>query len=131
MLVRILILSLVTVGIGVAMCGAMVFIMAQMLLRPRRMSDGRALMLLHRISPADLGMEYEEVSFKVIDQCDGLPLTIAGWWIPTPDSQGKCAVIIHGYSDAKVGGIAWAPLLRSLGFKLMAIDFRAHGQSGG
>jgi len=126
-----LILGLVTVGIGIALCGAMIFIMAQMLLRPRRMSDGRALILLHRISPADLGMEFEEVSFKVIDQRDGSPLKIGGWWIPTPESHGKCAVIIHGYSDAKVGGIAWAPLLRSLGFNILAIDLRAHGQSGG
>ena len=45
--------------------------------------------------------------------------------------RGRCAVIIHGYSDAKVGGIAWAPLLRSLGYSVLAVDLRAHGESEG
>ena len=131
MLHRIVILTFVMAGIGIAFCGAMIVIMARMLLRPRRMTDGRALILLHRLSPADLGMEFEDVSFSVIDECKGEKLRIAGWWIPTPNSRGRCAVILHGYSDAKVGGIAWAPLLRSLGFNILAIDLRAHGQSGG
>ena len=89
------------------------------------------MILLHRLSPADLGMEFEEVTFKVIDECKGVPLKIAGWWIGTPDPRGRCAMILHGYSDAKVGGIAWAPLLRSFGFNILAIDLRAHGESGG
>jgi uncharacterized protein len=128
---RFVILGLVMVGIGIALCGAIIFIMAEMLLRPRRMNDVRAMILLHRLTPTDLGMEFEEVWFNVIDECTGEPLRIAGWWIATPQSWGKCAVILHGYSDAKVGGIAWAPLLRSLGFNILAIDLRAHGQSEG
>jgi uncharacterized protein len=130
-LYRYVILAFVIAAIGIAVCATTIFLMAQMLLRPRRMTDFRASILLHRISPADLGMEFENVSFNVIDECKGEKLKIAGWWIPTPDSRGKCAVILHGYSDAKVGGIAWAPLLRSLGFNILAIDLRAHGESGG
>jgi uncharacterized protein len=131
MLPRFIILALVMLGIGIALCGVMILIMAQMLLRPRRMTDPRAMILLHRLSPADLGMEFENVTFNVIDESKNTPLRIAAWWIPTPDSRGRCAVILHGYSDAKVGGIAWAPLLRSLGFNILAIDLRAHGESGG
>jgi len=131
MLQRLIILALVMAAIGIATCGIMILIMARMLLRPRRMTDPRALILLHRLSPADLGMEFENVSYTVIDECNGKQLRIAAWWIPTPNSHGKCAVILHGYSDAKVGGIAWAPLLRSLGFNILAIDLRAHGESGG
>lgn len=128
---RLVILALVMAGIGIALCGMMIVIMAEMLLRPRRMTDVRATILLHRLSPADLGMEYENVSFNVIDECKQTPLRIAGWWIPAREARGKCVVILHGYSDAKVGGIAWAPLFRSLGFNILAVDLRAHGESGG
>ena len=131
MLHRFIILALVMLAVGIATCGIMILIMARMLLRPRRMTDPRAIILLHRLSPADLGMEFEDVTFNVIDESKNAPLRIAGWWIPTPNSRGRCAVILHGYSDAKVGGIAWAPLLRSLGFNILAIDLRAHGESGG
>ena len=131
MLHRFIILALVMLAIGIATCGIMILIMARMLLRPRRMTDPRAIILLHRLSPADLGMEFEDVTFNVIDESKNAPLRIAGWWIPTPNSRGRCAVILHGYSDAKVGGIAWAPLLRSLGFNILAIDLRADGESGG
>lgn len=128
---RIVILALVMSAIGIALCALMILLMARMLLRPRRMTDPRAMILLHRLTPADLGMEFENISYTVLDQSTGKPLRIAGWWIPTPDSRGRCAVILHGYSDAKVGGIAWAPLLRSFGFNILAIDLRAHGESGG
>jgi hypothetical protein len=131
MVEKLLILGLVMAGIGIASGGAVIAIMAVMLLRPKRMSDARALVLLHRLSPADLGLEFENVSYQVIDEQTGGKLKIAGWWIPSGNAGGRCAVILHGYSDAKVGGIAWAPLLRSLGFNVLAIDLRAHGESGG
>ncbi len=131
MVEKLVILGLVMAGIGAAAAGALIVIMARMLLRPKRMSDGRAMVLLHRLSPADLGLDYENVSYQVIDEQNGGKLKIAGWWIPSGDRRGRCAVILHGYADAKVGGIAWAPLLRSFGFNILAIDLRGHGESGG
>ncbi len=131
MLRGLLVLALVMIAVALVFAGAAIVVMAVMLLRPPRMKDARAIFLLQRLSPADLGMEFEEVSFQVIDQSNGGKLTIAGWWIDNPDARGRCAVILHGYSDAKVGGIAWAPLLRELGFAILAIDLRAHGESGG
>jgi hypothetical protein len=127
----VLIFALIFACVAVGLCVAFYITMALLLLRPKRMTDARAIVALHRLSPADLGMEFEEVSFHVIDEYSGRKLKIAGWWIPNPDANGRCAVIIHGYTDAKVGGIAWAPLLRSLGFAILAIDLRAHGESGG
>lgn len=113
MLRGLLVLALVMIAVALVFAGAAIVVMAVMLLRPPRMKDARAIFLLQRLSPADLGMEFEEVSFQVIDQSNGGKLTIAGWWIDNPDARGRCAVILHGYSDAKVGGIAWAPLLRA------------------
>src|SRR5437762_3574893 len=88
---------LLVVGLGMGI--GMVFLMARMLLRPRRMTDGRAAYLLKRLSPLDLGLEYEIVSFDV-----GERVRIAGWWIPCQGSK-NCAVLIHGFADAKVGAI--------------------------
>src|SRR5439155_18620469 len=36
-----------------------------------------------------------------------------------------------GRGHAKVGAIAWAPTLHALGWNILAIDLRAHGESGG
>lgn len=131
MVERFVILAIVMAGVGVAAGVGMIVVLAFMLLRPKRMSDARALVLLGRLSPRDLGMEYESVVYQVIDESTGGKMRISGWWIPTPGARGRCAVILHGYSDSKVGGIAWAPMLRAMGFNILALDLRAHGESGG
>jgi pimeloyl-ACP methyl ester carboxylesterase len=131
MVERYLILALVMAGIGIAAAVGMIVILAFMLVRPKRMTDARALIVLGRLSPSDLGMVFENVSYQVIDESTGGKIRIAGWWIPTPNARGRCAIILHGYSDAKIGGIAWAPMLRSMGFNVLALDLRAHGESGG
>ena len=110
---------------------ALSFVMAYLLLRPPRMSDGKALWLLKRLSPEDLGLSFENVEFRVQDEGGGRPLRLAGWWIPHPHAQSRCVVLVHGYADAKVGVIAWAPVFHSLGCNIFAIDMRAHGESGG
>ncbi|HEV2295130.1 MAG TPA: alpha/beta hydrolase [Tepidisphaeraceae bacterium] len=123
-------LVLMLVMLAVLWAGV-VFGMARMLLKPPRMTDGKAVYVLKRLSPGDLGLPFEEVSFVVRDAWDGEPLKIAGWWIPPRAASGKCAVLLHGYGDAKVGAIAWAPTFHALGYGVLAIDLRAHGESGG
>jgi pimeloyl-ACP methyl ester carboxylesterase len=118
---------------GLALAALAVWLMARSLLRPPRMSDGKAVWVLKRLSPGDFGMTFTDVSFRVRDAQTGGTLSVAAWWIacPRPDARGRCVVLIHGYADAKVGGIAWAPAWQSLGFHVLAIDLRAHGESGG
>ena len=82
------------------------------------------------MSPSDLSLPFEPADFQVVDQRDGKTLKIAGWWMPRPEGE-KCAILIHGYADGKVGAIAWAPLLQQLGFNVLAVDLRAHGESDG
>jgi pimeloyl-ACP methyl ester carboxylesterase len=110
--------------------GVAIVLMAEGLLRPPRMTDGKAVWVLRRLSPGDLNLPFEEVWFDVRD-ARGASLRIAGWWIPATEMSDRCVVLIHGYADAKVGAIAWAPVWHQLGFHILAIDLRAHGESGG
>ena len=123
-------LFLLFLAVGVLLCAVAAILAAWALVHPPRMTDGKALWLLQRLSPRDLGLEFEEISFVVRDQ-NGQRLKIAGWWIPNTNASGRCAVLIHGYADAKVGVIAWAPIWHALGFNLLVPDLRGHGESEG
>jgi len=116
---------------GLAWLAIIIALLARAILSPPRMTDGRATYLLHRLSPGDLGLDFENENFVIRDARDGKRLHIAGWWMPGRVDDGHCAILLHGYGDAKVGSIAVAPLLHRLGLNVLAIDLRAHGESGG
>jgi pimeloyl-ACP methyl ester carboxylesterase len=128
---RLAILLGVLLGLGGILWMAVVSLMAWAMLRPPRMSAGKAIYHLRRLSPGDLGLSFEEENFRIRDVYTGKPMHIAGWWIPASAPNDRCVLLIHGYADAKVGAIAWAPLLHRLGLNILAIDLRAHGDSGG
>ena len=107
------------------------FVMAYLLLRPPRMSDGKAIWLLKRLAPSDLDLPFEPLSFHITDDRTRSPLKLAAWWIPHPHAQGRTVILLHGYADAKVGAIAWAPTFHSLAYNILALDLRAHGDSEG
>jgi pimeloyl-ACP methyl ester carboxylesterase len=130
-LVSYLTLAGVLIGVLVMTCAALVLLLARAMVRPPRMSDGKAAWVLKRLSPGDLGLQFEEVSFDVRDARTGQAIRIAGWWIPHAEAGGRTVILLHGYADAKVGAIAWAPTWHKLGWNILAIDLRAHGESGG
>jgi len=71
------------------------------------------------------------VQFQTRDPVTNKSFRTKGWWIPTPAPSPRLAVLLHGYTDAKVGAIAWAPMFVSMGFNVLALDLRAHGESDG
>lgn len=124
--------TLLLLLVAAALCvAAVIHFLAMMLLQPPRMTDGKALYVLRRMSPGDLGLPFEPVTFDVPATPHSAAIRIAGWWIEAATPSEKTAVLIHGYGDAKVGALAWAPTWRDLGFNCLLIDLRAHGESGG
>ncbi|HZL34014.1 MAG TPA: alpha/beta hydrolase [Tepidisphaeraceae bacterium] len=135
-------LALMILLMGALASAIAVTIMAFAILCPPRFTDGIAVWRLKRLSPGDLGLPFEDVQFNIRDQRDGRPLRLVGWWMPRPArgphgnaappaGQGRCVVVLHDYGQAKVSVIEWAPLWHSLGFNILAIDHRAHGESEG
>ena len=124
-------LGLVLLAAGAALCGLIVFVLARAVTMPPRMTDGKAAWVYKRLSPGDLGLAFEDMSFDIRDVGSQQPLSIAGWWIPHQEAPGRCVILIHGYADAKIGAIEWAPPWHALGWNVLAIDLRAHGESGG
>ena len=80
--------------------------------------------IITNLIPSDLGLEYEEVSFK---SADGIKLS--GWFIP--NSKTKATVIVmHGYPADKANLLGIAEFLTK-DFNVFLFDFRGFGKSEG
>ncbi len=76
------------------------------------------------VSPADLGLPYEEVTFSTSDG-----LMLSGWYIPSKNSA--TVIVVHAYNGNRTGVIHHAGLLAQHGFGVLLFDLRAHGDSEG
>ncbi|HXV60670.1 MAG TPA: alpha/beta fold hydrolase [Vicinamibacteria bacterium] len=76
-------------------------------------------------TPADYGLEFEEVEFEA---SDGVPLR--GWFLDG-ESQEASIAVCHGLFRSRKEVLDRAALFRKLGFDTLVFDLRRHGASGG
>ena len=74
--------------------------------------------------PSDLGLKYEEVTFK---GTDGIKLS--GWFLPNNKSKATI-IVMHGYPADKANLLGIAEFLAK-DFNVFLFDFRSFGQSEG
>jgi len=103
-------------------------------LRRRGGGDETAVMadvkvVVQTVSPADQGLQYEDVSFP---NADGLALR--GWYIrPPADGSGRAPAIAYGHGNA-ADRRHWLPLalaVHEAGFAQLLFDFTGRGESDG
>jgi len=76
-------------------------------------------------SPANYGLDYEEVEFRARDG-----LLLRGWFIPAPQAKGT-VIFCHGHAGSMDPDIKYVPHFHSRGYNVLMFDFRGHGRSEG
>ena len=79
---------------------------------------------LNEVTPADIDLEYEVVSFETADG-----LTLRGWYIPS--RNGAAIMLYHPIGSNRIGTLLHAKMLASHGYGVLMMDIRAHGESQG
>lgn len=78
-----------------------------------------------RVTPADLGMAFDEVRLLAGDG-----VALSAWWIPSPRSRGAL-IFAHGNAGNMGDRVDKLRLFRALGLSALAFDYRGYGQSEG
>lgn len=82
--------------------------------------------IISKITPQDLGLNYEEISFVTEDN-----LTLRGWFIPhSGKNDVKTIIFLHGYPADK-GNILPTISFLNKDYNLFLFDFRYFGESEG
>lgn len=76
-------------------------------------------------TPKNIGLEYEEVTFKTKDG-----LLIAGWFIPAEDEKGV-VLFCHGNAGNIADRLDSIKIFHDLGQSVLIFDYRGYGRSGG
>lgn len=81
--------------------------------------------IISSLTPRDLKMAYEDVSFRTADG-----LTLRGWYVPSARKTEMTVILLHGYPADK-GNILPALAFLHEDFNLLLFDFRYLGKSEG
>jgi fermentation-respiration switch protein FrsA (DUF1100 family) len=75
-------------------------------------------------TPADLGLEYEDVRFTTDDG-----VTLSGWLVPAARDTRTAVIVLHGFSGHRLPELAaLVPWLQER-HHVLQFDFRGHGES--
>jgi pimeloyl-ACP methyl ester carboxylesterase len=79
--------------------------------------------------PSDVGLPFESVEVPTVDD-----VRLPAWWIPageagTPASLAPAVLLVHGWESARDRTLPNALVLHALGFHVLTIDVRGHGEN--
>ena len=57
--------------------------------------------------------------------------SLHGTYIPNPQTTDKTLIFLHGFSENRAIGLHYWKIYQNIGFNLLLVDSRAHGESGG
>ena len=75
-------------------------------------------------TPADKGLEYQEVTATAVDG-----VTLSAWYIPS--TNGAAVVLRHGAGSTRTDTLEQAAVLADQGYGVLMMDARGHGLSAG
>lgn len=76
------------------------------------------------LNPETFSFPYKHITIPTEDQ-----LNLSAWWLPVPQSLKPVIIIIHGLAASKEHMISHIMLCQKLGFSVLALDLRGHGDS--
>jgi pimeloyl-ACP methyl ester carboxylesterase len=76
------------------------------------------------VTPNEMGIHYEEVSFQTEDN-----IQIRGWHIPS--TNGATILGVHGLNGNRTHTMPYMKILVEHGYGMLLFDLRAHGESDG
>ena len=77
------------------------------------------------ITPWELGISHEEVSFSTEDD-----ITLSSWWLPKADAE-RTVIFLHGHRGARHHSLGIGAALWKRGANVLLFDYRGRGYSEG
>ncbi|MBI4227414.1 MAG: alpha/beta hydrolase [Candidatus Omnitrophica bacterium] len=77
------------------------------------------------LTPADLHLPFDSLTLRAADG-----VRLAGWRLLPPSPRGV-VIVQHGYGTCRADPLAITAMLYRLGYAVVSVDFRGHGESGG
>jgi pimeloyl-ACP methyl ester carboxylesterase len=79
--------------------------------------------------PSDLGLAFESVGVPTVDD-----VLLPAWWIPARDGEetsvrAPAVLLVHGWESARDRTLPNALILNAIGFHVLTIDVRGHGEN--
>jgi alpha-beta hydrolase superfamily lysophospholipase len=82
-------------------------------------------------TPADRGLEFEDVWLTVKGAAGDASERVHGWWLPARGPDAPTLLYLHGTRGSLGRNLYRIARWRELGFSVLAIDYRGFGRSDG